>query len=222
MPATASRPRRARDDIDADVACDTGATVTPCRVTAIVDASTDAVQLAERLCAEGFGDSGDLRALLPAIYADLKRIAHRQLFRHMHGPSLSTTALVHEAWSRLAQADGGAGTSRAHFFALSARVMRQVVVDHARARLAGKRGGGTFALIDSDAAEASSYQALLGFAQELAALERVDARLARLIEQHWFLGMDSTELALLHGTTPRTIQRELRRARAWVGEMLAP
>ena len=208
------------DEVARD-ACDTRATVRQLRASTIVDASIAAEQLADRLSAEGFGDSADLHALLPSIYADLKRVAHRQLFRHLHGPTLSTTVLVHEAYSRLAQG-GARHISRTHFFALSARVMRQVMIDHARARAAGKRGGATFGLHEADAAEASSFQALLAFAQDLAALDRADPRLARLIEQHWFLGMDSTELAALHGTTQRTIQRELQRARAWIGELLAP
>lgn len=203
-------------------ACHTRATVREHRANTVVDASIAADQLADCLCAEGFGDSADLHALLPSIYADLKRVAHRQLFRHLHGPTLSTTVLVHEAYSRLVQGDRARHLSRTHFFALSARVMRQVMIDHARARATGKRGGATLGLHETDAAETSPFQALLAFAQDLAALDRADPRLARLIEQHWFLGMDSAELAALHGTTQRTIQRDLRRARAWIGELLAP
>jgi RNA polymerase sigma factor (TIGR02999 family) len=218
---TASLPLTRRGDA-ACAACDTRGTVSELRVSAIVDTSTATNQLVERLSAEGFGDSADLHALLPSIYADLKRVAHRQLFRHLHGPTLSTTVLVHEAYSRLIQGDGARHLSRTHFFALSARVMRQVMIDHARARATGKRGGTALGLHEADAAETSPFQALLAFAQDLAALDHADPRLARLIEQHWFLGMDSTELAALHGTTQRTIQRELRRARAWIGELLAP
>lgn len=220
--STAGLPLAPHGDEVARDACDTRATVRELRASTIVDASIAAEQLADRLCAEGFGDSADLHALLPSIYADLKRVAHRQLFRHLHGPTLSTTVLVHEAYSRLVQGDAVRHISRTHFFALSARVMRQVMIDHARARATGKRGGATFGLHEADAAEGSSFHALLAFAQDLAALDRADPRLARLIEQHWFLGMDSTELAALHGTTQRTIQRDLRRARAWIGELLAP
>lgn len=218
----AGLPLAPRGDESTCDACDTRATVRQLRASKIVDASIAADQLAERLSTEGFGDSSDLHALLPSIYADLKRVAHRQLFRHLHGPTLSTTVLVHEAYSRLIQGNGARHVSRTHFFALSARVMRQVMIDHARARATGKRGGTTLGLHETDAAEASPFQALLAFAQDLAALDRADPRLARLIEQHWFLGMDSAELAALHGTTQRTIQRELQRARAWIGELLAP
>ncbi|WP_395679904.1 ECF-type sigma factor [Dokdonella sp.] len=215
-------PPAPRDGDAAGAACDTRGTASELRVGAIVDTSTAADQLVERLSAEGFGDSADLRALLPSIYADLKRVAHRQLFRHLHGPTLSTTVLVHEAYSRLVQGHDARRLSRTHFFALSARVMRQVMIDHARARATGKRGGTLLGLHETDAAEVSPFQALLAFAQDLAALDRADPHLARLIEQHWFLGMDSGELAALHGTTQRTIQRDLRRARAWIGELLAP
>ena len=105
---------------------------------------------------------------------------------------------------------------------LPTEALLEFMLDHARARATGKRGGTTLGLHETDAAEASPFQALLAFAQDLAALDRADPRLARLIEQHWFLGMDSAELAALHGTTQRTIQRELQRARAWIGELLAP
>jgi RNA polymerase sigma factor (TIGR02999 family) len=219
---TAGLPLAPRGGDAARAACDTRGTVSELRVSAIVDTATATDQLVERLSAEGFGDSAGLHALLPSIYADLKRVAHRQLFRHLHGPTLSTTVLVHEAYSRLVQGNGARHLSRSHFFALSARVMRQVMIDHARARASGKRGAATLGLHEDDAAETSPFQALLAFAQDLAALDRADPRLARLIEQHWFLGMDSAELAVLHGTTQRTIQRELRRARAWIGELLAP
>jgi RNA polymerase sigma factor (TIGR02999 family) len=189
-----------------------------------VDVANAAAQLAVRLSDEGFGDDADLRALLPAVYADLKRVAHRQLLRHVRGATLSTTALVHEAYSRLAEHGPPPPFSRAHFFALSARIMRQIVVDHARARAAGKRGGGAslVTLIETDAPDTSQMHALLGFVAAFDGLARADPRLARLIEQHWFLGMDTEELAVLHGTTQRTIQRELKRARAWIGDLLAP
>jgi RNA polymerase sigma factor (TIGR02999 family) len=219
---TAGLPLAPRGGDAARAACDTRGTVSELRVSAIVDTATATDQLVERLSAEGFGDSAGLHALLPSIYADLKRVAHRQLVRHLHGPTLSTTELVHEAYSRLIQGDGTRHLSRTHFFALSARVMRQVMIDHARAHATGKRGCTALGLHEADAAETSPFQALLAFAQDLAALDRADPRLARLIEQHWFLGMDSAELAALHGTTQRTIQRELRRARAWIGELLAP
>jgi RNA polymerase sigma factor (TIGR02999 family) len=137
---------------------------------------------------------------------------------------LSTTVLVHETWARLAERGAGGRLTRAHFLALSARVMRQVVVDHARSRNAGKRGGGLtrVELGDDDARDELQGQALLQLATALDLLEQADPRLVRLIEQHWFIGLEAEELADLHEVSVCTIQRELKRARAWLAELLAP
>jgi len=178
--------------------------------------------LADRLSAEGYGDEADLRELLPSVYADLKRIAHRQLFRSVQGATLSTTVLVHETYARIAERPGRS-LSREHFISLCARVMRQVVIDHLRAHGADKRSGGArLELLDSDAPDEPQFQSLLQIAEALDALAESDARLARLIEHHWFLGLEPDELAAVHGVTLRTIQRELKRARAWLGELLVP
>ncbi|HEY6943301.1 ECF-type sigma factor [Dokdonella sp.] len=180
--------------------------------------------LAERLADAGYGDARDLRALLPQVYAELKRIAHRQLFRNVPGATLSTTVLVHEAYARVAAHGAEARLTREHFLALSARVMRQIVIDHARARASTKRGGGraTVELAAADAHDAALDDALLALDDALALLERVDPRLLRLIEQHWFIGLDSDELVALTGLSLRTVQRELKRAKAWMAELLGP
>ncbi len=180
--------------------------------------------LAERLADEGYGDATDLRELLPTVYSDLKRIAHRQLFRQVPGATLSTTVLVHEAYARLGRDPDRALSSRGHFIALCARVMRQIIVDHARVRSAMKRGGGEAALelLDKDAVDPSQIHALLDFTEALEALATSDPRLAQLIEEHWFLGLEPDELADLHEVTLRTVQRGLKRARAWIGELLVP
>jgi len=179
--------------------------------------------LAERLSDEGFGDAADLRNLLPTVYADLKRIAHRQLFRNVRGATLSTTVLVHETYARIAQSQPSPALDRTHFIALCARVMRQVIIDHLRARGADKRGGGEarLPLLDRDISEEAGGNALLAMAEALGTLAASDARLARLIELHWFIGLEPEELAVIQGVTLRTIQRELKRARAWLGELLA-
>lgn len=175
--------------------------------------------LAGQLEREGHGDAVALRELLPAVYADLKRIAHRQLLRGVGGPTLSTTVVVHEAWARIADA---APCSRAHFVSLCARVMRQVIVDHVRTRMALKRGGGIDAdlLADDEGDAVPQATSLLFLAEALEALERSDPRLVRMIEQHGLLGLDADELARLHGLSPRSVQRELKRARAWLATLL--
>lgn len=180
--------------------------------------------LAERLALEGYGEAVALRELLPMVYADLKRIAHRQLLRQVRGATMSTTVLVHETYARLAAAPGSAPVGRDHFVSLCARVMRQVIIDHARARGAEKRGAGTEHqdILDSDATADSQGPALLALAEALDDLASADMRLARLIEQHWFIGLSPEELADLHGLSLRSVQRELKRARAWLVELLAP
>jgi RNA polymerase sigma factor (TIGR02999 family) len=193
-------------------------------ISGIAPMGTNDAELADRLAQDGYGDAIELRALLPEVYADLKRIAHRQLFRHVPGATLSTTVLVHEAYARLAERGAAPRLTRGHFLALSARVMRQVVVDHARARGADKRGGAVarVELGEDDARIESQNQALLALAGALELLEQADPRLVQLIEQHWFIGLEADELAGLHAVSLRTVQRELKRARAWLTELLSP
>jgi RNA polymerase sigma factor (TIGR02999 family) len=180
--------------------------------------------LADRLAEEGYGDALELRALLPDVYADLKRIAHRQLFRHVPSATMSTTVLVHETYSRVALGTTSVRLTRQHFLALCARVMRQVIVDRARRRGSEKRGGDATHVEfgDEDAGSDSQDQAVLALAAALESLQGADPRLVRLIEQHWFIGLDAEELASLHDVSLRTIQRELRRARAWLSDLLSP
>ncbi len=166
----------------------------------------------------------DVDDLLPKVYQDLKRMAHRQLARLRPGDTLSTTALVHETYERLAP---GAGknlgiASREHLMALCARAMRQILIDHARERAAAKRGGGAGAitLSDHDLVDSDSPQALIALDQALQQLEAQDPGLVRLIELRVFAGLDSEQLADLLGVTVRTVQRDWLRARAWVGAAL--
>lgn len=179
--------------------------------------------LAAELAREGIAARDELAALLPVVYLELKRIAHGQMLRLVAGSTLSTTVLVHETYLRLAERNPELRLSRSHFVSLCARVMRQVVADHAREQFAEKRGGDrpTMALRDTDAASHASAHALASLAIALDTLSQADPPLVRLIEQHWFLGLDSEELAKLHQVSQRTIQRDLRRARAWVADLLA-
>jgi RNA polymerase sigma factor (TIGR02999 family) len=204
--------------------CNNRPAVPGLRAAGAVFMSNEPADLAERLSDEGYGEVADLRDLLPVVYTDLKRVAHSQLFRRVPGATMSTTVLVHETWLRLARSGPGHRIDRAHFIALCARVMRQILIDRARARFADKRGGGAVvgSLFETDAGESAQIESQLSFAEGLDALAKADTRLARIIEQHWFIGLDAEELAELHGVTLRSIQRELKRARAWVGELLAP
>ena len=165
----------------------------------------------------------DLDQVLPSVYEELKRIAHRQLARAQPGATLSTTVLVHEVYERLAGARHVPVEDRVHFFALCARAMRQVIIDHARERGAHKRGAGApmFALADVDVASTAAPEAVVVLDQALSALEALDTRLVRLIELRLFAGLEPDAIAELTGVTVRTVQRDWQRARAWLHAALA-
>lgn len=161
-------------------------------------------------------------ALLPQVYADLKRIAHRQLARMRPGDTLSTTALVHETYERLAPHGGTGIESREHLLACCARAMRQILIDHARERGALKRGGGERLLdiADQELPDGSDPGALLAMDQALQQLEAKDPRLVRLVELRVFAGIEPPEIAQLLGVNLRTVQRDWLRAKAWIGAAL--
>lgn len=163
------------------------------------------------------GDESALDALLPLLYDELRRLADGYLRAEHAGHTLQATALVHEAYLRLAGVDV-AWEDRVHFLALAARAMRRVLVDHARAGRRVKRGG--------DAARVTFDEALLVSAQPSAdmvelddALDRLaalDERKAKVIELHFFGGLTYAEAAAALGISPATVDRDLRAAKAWL------
>lgn len=168
------------------------------------------------------GDPVARDRLFALVYQELKRIARRQS-RGQREATLSTTALVHETFVRLAAHESIAAGSREHFFALCARAMRQVVIDHARRRHAGKRGFGlNFALDENDAAVDADPAMLLALDESLAQLEAHDPRLVQLVELRAFAGLSPDAIAELLGVTVRTVQRDWLRARAWLDAALQP
>ncbi|MGE0639736.1 MAG: ECF-type sigma factor [Thermoanaerobaculia bacterium] len=171
------------------------------------------------------GRSGAADALFEAVYADLKRVASRLLAGQREHATLSTTVLVHEAYLRLVRPGNLAQQDRVHFFAVAARAMRQIVVDHARRRNAEKRGGGELA-IELD-------EGRMGFAMQRpeevlaldAALEKLgalDERLSRVIEWRFFAGMTFEEIAVAMDLSDRTLKRDWRKARAFLYRELYP
>lgn len=166
-------------------------------------------------------DSGEpvpLDALVELIYDDLHAIAHRQLAREPTGHTLQTTALVHEAYLKLVDGRDIGGRGRAYFFAAAARAMRQVLVDHARRRKAGKRGGGVPAV-----ALDATHLAVDEFAIELIDLDRaldrlaeLEPRQARVVECRYFGGMSVKETAEALGSSSRTVKYDWALARAWL------
>ena len=164
------------------------------------------------------GDKAALDRLMPLVYAELRRLADSHLRRERSDHTLQPTALVHEAYLRLIGQDQPDYRSRAHFLGVAAHVMRQILVDHARSRAAGKRGGGQPArsLDESIDAAVERPLAMIAVDDALEALERTDARKARLIEMRFFGGLTAEESANVMEMPVEKVRAELRVAQAWL------
>ena len=167
------------------------------------------------------GDQAALDALYGSVYGELHALAHAQL-RRRPGATLNTTALVHEAYLKLCDQDSLGVRDRAHFFALSARVMRNILVDHFRRRRAGKRGGDRrpLPLHDGQVPVALRGDVLLALDEALERLAQLDERLARVVEYKFFGGMTEDEIAAVLGLSGRTVRSDWRKARAWLARAL--
>lgn len=165
------------------------------------------------------GDRVALDRLVTLVYEELHRLAHLYLVRERPGQSLQTSALVNEAYLRLIDASQVDWSDRAHFFAVAATIMRQVLIQYARLRQARKRGGAAIRVEFSEAFAAPSPDRdadLISLNDALDALARVDAREARVIELRFFGGLSEAETAHVLGVSDRTIRREWDHARAWL------
>lgn len=170
------------------------------------------------------GDPGALDQIVPLVYDRLRRLAHHRLRSEPDG-SLNTTGLVHEAYLRLVAGPDPDLRDRSHFLALASRVMRNVIVDHARARKAAKRGGGVSPEWLGDPLAAVPDREIEAYADMDAALRRLeelDARQSRILEQRYFGGLSLEETAAALGISLATVKRELRSARAWLATELGP
>jgi RNA polymerase sigma factor (TIGR02999 family) len=177
----------------------------------------DATDITQLLAQAKAGDAGAWQQLVAVMYSDLRRLAHRQLAAPAREQTLNTTGLVHECYMRLADV-AGAPNDRGHFFALAARVMRQVIVDYARERLAQKRGGGAQQIPLDEVSEAELKQAqhFAALDDALDTLMNVDERQARVVECRFFAGLSEEETAQALGTSLRSVQRDWREARTWL------
>jgi RNA polymerase sigma factor (TIGR02999 family) len=166
------------------------------------------------------GDRDALDRLVPLVYDDLHRLAHRQLNREGGGHTLQTTGLVHEAYMKLA---GGkvSAASRSHFLAIAARAMRQVLVDYARRRKAEKRGSGIAAVTLNDGEQGMevSTDDLLALDE---VLEQLESRQRQVVELRFFGGMEERDIAEALGISERTVRRDWVKARAWLYRELYP
>jgi len=160
--------------------------------------------------------------LFSQAYDELRRIASQQRRRVGDSATLNTTALVHEVYLKLSPESLAQGIDRAHFLALTARAMRQVLIDHARSRISIKRGGEIiFTQADENHPAVSGDMAdMLALDQSLCELTELDARAGQVVEWHVFGGLTIEEVAELQGLTARTAYRDWRRARAFLVQRL--
>lgn len=170
----------------------------------------------------GRGDQAALDELVPLVHEELRRRAHRYLERERPGHTLQTTALVNEAYLRLVNHSGVRWQDRAHFFAVSARVMRHLLVDYARARGYAKRGGGALRVTLDEAAVVPAEQAteLLALDEALKGLAEIYPRRSQVVELRYFGGLNNEEVAAVLKVTTKTVERDWRYARAWLYEEL--
>jgi RNA polymerase sigma factor (TIGR02999 family) len=168
------------------------------------------------LVAASAGDRDAADQAFSLVYADLQRLARRQVRQASAG--MGATSLVHEVYMRLVRPDAMQLDSREHFFALAARAMRQLVIDHARQRAAAKRGGGVVpeALdeIQERVGALGDAERLLGLDQALTRLAALDRQLATLVEMRFFAGLELEEIAEITGRSERSLKRDWRKARA--------
>jgi len=169
------------------------------------------------------GDKEALDQLMPIVYGQLRKLAANSLKSERPGHTLRATELVHEAYLKLVDSEIP-WQNRAHFYAVAAKVLRHILVDHAKANRRGKRGGGAEKIPLDEAVivgpEASSE--VVGLDEALKRLAVNDERKSQIVELTFFGGMTHEEIAAVINTSPRTVQRELRVAKAWLYRELSP
>jgi RNA polymerase sigma factor (TIGR02999 family) len=171
----------------------------------------------------GHGDKASLDALIPVIYRELRRVAGARVSGERRS-SLETTALVHETYLRLVDLDRLTVENRTHFFAIAARVMRQILVDQARRARADKRGGGeTVVTLESATPSAApNIVDVLALDEALEELASMDERLCRVVELKFFAGFTIDELARTLNVSHATVERDWTAAKAWLYDRLTP
>jgi RNA polymerase sigma factor (TIGR02999 family) len=170
------------------------------------------------LAAWGKGDQNALNELMPLVYNELHRIARRAWVSQDPGHTLQPTALLNEAYLKLAGAENASYQNRCHFFAVACTAMRQILVNHAKSRLAGKRGSGQVKLSIDDVQLAVHQEAaqVVALHEALERLEDVDSRKSRVIEMRYFGGLSIEETAEALGVSVITVNRDWRLARTWL------
>ncbi len=184
------------------------------------DRGASTTRLLNRL---GEGDREVEREVLDLLYAELHELAEHHMGRQRSEHTLQSTALVNEAWMRIAAQESPTFEGRKQFLALASRVMRSVMVDHARIRNAHKRGGGErpLGITGQDPILEQRDVDLVELNEALERLPEIDASLARIVEMRFFGGLSYDEIAEVEGVSARTVQRSWRLARAWLQRELA-
>jgi RNA polymerase sigma factor (TIGR02999 family) len=155
---------------------------------------------------------------MPLVYEELRRLAHRYLSRERTGHTLQSTALVHEAYLRLAGQNPPQWQNRAHFFGIAAHIMRQILVEYARGRSAAKRGGNalTLTLDDAVALPQQTDVDVVALDKALGELSGLDAQQGRIVELRFFAGLTIEDTSEVLGVSPATVKRDWVTARAWL------
>jgi RNA polymerase sigma factor (TIGR02999 family) len=169
------------------------------------------------------GDQAALERLVPLVYEELKRMAHRYMRGENPDNTLRTTALVNEAYLRLVDVNNVRWQDRAHFFAVSAQMMRRILVDAARARHRDKRGGDLQVLNLNESVDAMVERGseLIALDDALTSLAQLDSRKARVIEMRFFAGLSVEETAAVLGISPQSVLRDWKLGRAWLTRELS-
>lgn len=170
------------------------------------------------LAAWGKGDQNALNELMPLVYNELHRMARRAWSSQDQGNTLQPTALINEAYLRLAGAESASFQNRGHFFAVACTAMRQILVNHAKGRLAGKRGSGRVNLSIDDVQPAVNQEAaeVVALHEALERLQALDPRKSRVVEMRYFGGLSIEETAEALGVSVITVNRDWRLARTWL------
>jgi len=186
-------------------------------------ASTSSQPVTELLTRWGNGDLSARDQLIPLVYDQLRRIARRCLSSQSSDHTLQPTALVHEAYLRLARRDSVGWQNRAHFFAMAAQMMRQILVDHARRQAAAKRGANPVTIVIDEASVMSKAPSLdlLALDNAMQRLAALDPRQCRIVELRFFGGLSIEETAQIVDISPATTKREWTTARLWLHHALS-
>jgi RNA polymerase sigma factor (TIGR02999 family) len=185
--------------------------------------TTSSIEVTELLQAWGSGDKEALDKLLPIVYAELHRLASAYMRKENPAHTLQTSALVNEAYIKLVDQKNVRWQNRAHFFGIAAQLMRRILVDHARSRTRMKRGAGDKKLSLNEAAIVTndSAESFLSLDDALKRLAEIDAKKSRIVEMKIFCGLNMKEIAEVEKVSPSTVEREWRKAKAWLHREIA-